>query len=192
MICVQFVSDCNTRGPPLLSVRLCKMMSRKKDFTDTGKGNHSQVLPSHHSGHYSQRCINTAPAIPYGRSSCIRRRRPSNSFIDILDVCAVGEVHFKVLDRHTRTGVVEFARTIMASDAWEVLVFQPGITDLIAGIDYRLPGFRVDGRIPHRGLEGVIGIRPVQLRQFRYKPVGSLRLSQTMLVCGCLRVLILN
>lgn len=69
----------------------------------------------------------------------------------------VPEVNLEVVDRHARTGSVQFAWAIVTPDTREVLVFQ-----FVAGragrVGYGEHSLGVDSRISHYTLEGIIRV----------------------------------
>lgn len=72
----------------------------------------------------------------------------------------VPKVNFEVVDGHSRSGSVQFTRTVVTADPRQVLVFQL-MARRAGGVSHREHGFGIDGRISHDSFEGVVRVGPL-------------------------------
>ena len=74
----------------------------------------------------------------------------------------IPQTHLKVIHGRGRPRRVKFARTVVAADSWQVLVFQL-VAGWVVGVGDGEHRFGVDGCVAHDAFEGVIGVGSFQL-----------------------------
>lgn len=71
---------------------------------------------------------------------------------------SVPKMNFEIVDRRGGPGRVQLARAVVASDAWEVLIFQlvPRLGARVCDREHR---FGIHSGVAHNTFEGIVGIR---------------------------------
>lgn len=109
-----------------------------------------------------------------GRSIGFCRSR--ESLLYTLLVLPISQMHLEIFDCHSRTWRVKLPRTVVTSDAREILVLQflPRLCRI--GIRHGHHGGSIHSRVAHHTFKRIVGVRSFQLLKTRDKPTRGRRL----------------